>query len=689
MAGVRIDFSANTSNFNSGVAGVQSQLDSLHGTIKTIGGALGAMFVVDKISSAFGGLKNIAVDASKVAASFETVSIELEVLTGNAETAKFLLKELTDLGSSTPLEQKDLQESAKTLLQYGIGVSDVTSTLKMLGDVSMGNGEKLKSMTRVFGQVSSAQRMTMQDANQLIDAGFNPLDSIAKQLGMTMVNTRKAISDGAVSSDMLKKSLVEATSAGGTFHNMMQRKSGTIEGKISNLKDAAASLQVAFGTGLNVGLGKLLDQMIESIPKFAESAKALGEATGKLLATLASNIPVIVKNLQDATKGTGTFASAFKEGVISILDSIEIRKKLKDLSKFLMPDIITKSGFGGFLDTFISGTNIAASALIAFSLALRTFGPMPLGGVAKSYGVATLTKSTMLGTLGVGLAATSGYSIKQEGANIQNVTIGLLGLAMAGSQLKTIILSLTATFGTMSLAFKGLTIAATALAAVYITKTAYELGTTFNRDGTRSASTIAEVRAAGKKQLEMNIANDPIRYAREKQEAIARKERQDILARAAEIEERNGKLKDMVANMSTDRVDFVDYSKDTKILGDRMAQLKKWDEQITAIKLKVEDQFLSAFADEARENPWYKASKEIPLAGTIFGGGLEILKHKKEKENPIGYNTEHDDRILTSMQRVGGERIAKNEFLFTEAQKTNKHLEKIVKNTSRYGGVWS
>lgn len=45
----------------------------------------------------------------------------------------------------------------------------------------MGNNEKFSSMTLAFAQMSAAGRLMGQDLNQMINAGFNPLQVISEK----------------------------------------------------------------------------------------------------------------------------------------------------------------------------------------------------------------------------------------------------------------------------------------------------------------------------------------------------------------------------------------------------------------------------------------------------------------------------------------------------------------------------
>ncbi len=88
---------------------------------------------------------------------------------GNAEKAGELINDLKGLAATTPFELTDLADASTTLLAFGEDVGNLMPDLKMLGDISLGNQEKFKSLALVFGQVQSQGRLMGQDLLQIRD----------------------------------------------------------------------------------------------------------------------------------------------------------------------------------------------------------------------------------------------------------------------------------------------------------------------------------------------------------------------------------------------------------------------------------------------------------------------------------------------------------------------------------------
>ena len=102
----------------------------------------------------------------------------------------------------------------------------------------MGDSVKFKSLTLAFSQMSAAGKLMGQDLNQMINAGFNPLQIIAEKTGKSISTLKDEMSKGAVSAEMVQQAFIDATSAGGKFYQMSENASKTINGQLSMMQDA-------------------------------------------------------------------------------------------------------------------------------------------------------------------------------------------------------------------------------------------------------------------------------------------------------------------------------------------------------------------------------------------------------------------------------------------------------------------
>ena len=271
--------------------GIDKAKSSLSGLKKWIGGlALGA------------GLVSLAKTGIEAAMTMEGLTAQFTVMTGSAEKAKDVIGEIADFAAKTPFDKLGLSNAAKTLMAFGMEADKVVPTLKMLGDVAGSDQNKLNSLALVFGQIQSAGRLTGGDLLQLINQGFNPLNTLAKISGKSMAELKDAMSEGKISADMVTLAFQAATSEGGLFFGNLEAQSQTLQGRISTLKDnfvtALQNMAEAFLPLMKAGVDVLIafdwTPVVATIQSVAGGIGALIENMGLLITWLKRLSPLLV-----------------------------------------------------------------------------------------------------------------------------------------------------------------------------------------------------------------------------------------------------------------------------------------------------------------------------------------------------------------------------------------------------------
>lgn len=193
------------------------------------------------------------------AATREQQQISFEVMTGSKSAGNKMLGDIVKMGANTPYESNDLIKNAEMLKAFGLANDKVLPSLMMMGDVARGNADKLGNLTLAFAQVNSAGKLTGQDLLQFINAGFNPLNEISKQTGLSMADLREKMEKGAISAKMIEGAFASATGPGGQFYQMMEKQSQTLAGRWSTFMDGAKEKLLTLGNILMPLVNKVLD----------------------------------------------------------------------------------------------------------------------------------------------------------------------------------------------------------------------------------------------------------------------------------------------------------------------------------------------------------------------------------------------------------------------------------------------
>ena len=186
--------------------------------------------------TAVAGLGGIAI---KAAADAEQTKIAFTTMLGSGEKAASFVKDLTQFAKKTPFELKGLEDASKKLLAFGIVPERVLPDLKALGDIAAGVGtEKLPFLITAFGQVQAKGRLMGQELLQFSESGVPLLGELAGMFGKTTAEVQEMITAGEVGFGDVRKALENMSGEGGRFNNLMDQQSKSLNGMISNLKDA-------------------------------------------------------------------------------------------------------------------------------------------------------------------------------------------------------------------------------------------------------------------------------------------------------------------------------------------------------------------------------------------------------------------------------------------------------------------
>jgi len=204
----------------------------------------------------------------QAAAEFERLTVEFSVLNGSMAVAEGLMDDLREFSAMTPLSVDALANSAKQLQSFGTDLEDVIDEINVLGNVSLGNEEKLGRLTLAFGKIQARGKASMEEINQLLEAGVPILDQLATQFGTTEAAIFEMVSAGEIGFNDIKTALTDLQGEGGMFEDGMERLAETFDGKVSTALDNFKNLGATVFEGV-------LDDLGNGISAVGEFANAI------------------------------------------------------------------------------------------------------------------------------------------------------------------------------------------------------------------------------------------------------------------------------------------------------------------------------------------------------------------------------------------------------------------------------
>lgn len=232
------------------------------------------------VAVALAGFKRLVVDniteGIRYAAALETQAVAFEVLLGSAGKATVLMKEIQEFAASTPFQLPELQSAAQRLLGFGSAAEEVVGTMRMLGDLSMGNAGILDRLTLAYGKLQAKGKATLEELNMFTEAGVPLMNALAESLDTTTENLFKMISQGEVSFADVQRAMVALTSQGGQFFDMTARQAETLSGVMSTFKDNVDDLRGALVQSFLPAMKESVGELTKFVQLVRESRTVAG-----------------------------------------------------------------------------------------------------------------------------------------------------------------------------------------------------------------------------------------------------------------------------------------------------------------------------------------------------------------------------------------------------------------------------
>ena len=221
---------------------------------------------IGKVSQAFGTMVGSSLDFEQQQANLKTL------LNGDTQAMENLVGQIREYGKATVYDKSGLIEAQKTMMSFGLDAEFAFGKLKNIGDIALGDKQKMNSLALAFSQATSSGKLMGQDLMQMINAGFNPLEVISQKTGKSMAQLKDEMSKGGISADLLAQSLEWATEEGGRFYKGAETAAETTAGRIAKMNDQIDDMKLKLFEATNGAtawlseIGKMAEPIAQMYP---------------------------------------------------------------------------------------------------------------------------------------------------------------------------------------------------------------------------------------------------------------------------------------------------------------------------------------------------------------------------------------------------------------------------------------
>lgn len=295
-----------------------------------------------------GSIKNFVDQLASVRGQFELSERSLEAILQNKPKADEIFNKTVELAVKSPFRIKDLVDYTRQLSAYRIESDKLYDTTKRLADVSAGLGVDMGRLILAYGQVKAAAYLRGSEVRQFTEAGINMYGELqqyfkeVKGEAYTTAQIVDMISKRKVTFEDVEAIFQRMTDKGGTFYNMQEIQAETLQGKISNLKDAFDVMLNDIGKA-NEGTMKGMVSWGTSLLDNWKTLAEIGKALIPILIAIKANSMFAKTSLGQAfSQASGTGIVSYKALFVNSLDGM--KKALKD--------------FGGLVKSSLSGIGV-------------------------------------------------------------------------------------------------------------------------------------------------------------------------------------------------------------------------------------------------------------------------------------------------------------------------------------------
>ena len=399
-----IDAKMDTKGVNSGINGMKSRFSGLReiavGVFRQIGSSA--------VSAVGNGLRGWISDAMDTQTAMIALKNTMK-FKGNGKEFDYVSKSMQKLARDTNANSEDTLKLSTTFIGLGDSAKSAvgkTEALVKANQAFGGTGENLKGVAQAYGQMAASGKVTAENINQLTDNN-TALSASLKDTVMQMnpqlkqyASFNDAVSDGAVSMEMLDKAMQKAADGSGSAtktirdtwsgfnEDLSQALLPTLEA-LTPVINALIDKMDDWGKGAGKAVANVVKYFQDLFQKLQENAATLAflEAWDNIKSAFDS-IVSIIGNVINSFLGINTETTKNATSIDNVAKSIavfagkfsEVTKKIADFLKKISE---SKTALSVLKGTLV----VLASAFAAFKVAKGILGVIDafktIGEVAK------------------------------------------------------------------------------------------------------------------------------------------------------------------------------------------------------------------------------------------------------------------------------------------------------------------
>ena len=220
----------------------------MRGLSSAVAGFQGALASAAPVLALAAGIAAAANAALKFSNEIDRNRQQLTLFTKDVRDTNQIIAQLKVTADATSLGLPGLLEATKTLAAYGVSAKNAGTATKMLGDLALGDSEKLQRFAVNLGQIGSIGKAYTVDLKQFAMAGIPIFEALSRVMGKSTSEVLRLAEQGQVTYPIVVKAIAELTKEGASFYNGAEKGGTDLDRSLNQLTGSFENLQTIVGT---------------------------------------------------------------------------------------------------------------------------------------------------------------------------------------------------------------------------------------------------------------------------------------------------------------------------------------------------------------------------------------------------------------------------------------------------------
>ena len=221
-------------------------------------------------------------------AQMEQYATMFTTLTGSAEEADRIIKQLQEDAKKSPFDTDTLIKANQYLISTGVSAEQARDTINDLGNAiaaTGGGNDELNRMAQNLQQIKNVGKASAADIKQFAMAGIDIYGLLADSMG----TTTEKVKDMDITYEQLADALNTASQEGGKYYQAMEKQGQTLNGQMSATK---TSIQQLLGA-ITKSAMPIINKVLGLVQKVVDWLSNLDEDTQTMILTIAAVVAAI------------------------------------------------------------------------------------------------------------------------------------------------------------------------------------------------------------------------------------------------------------------------------------------------------------------------------------------------------------------------------------------------------------